>query len=88
MAQEFVRDLFTEAHDAAIATAIVSLARSLGIRIIAEGVETREQLRFFLARGCNTIQGYFYSRPLPAEELEKLLEEGFPPAPPVEGLAQ
>ena len=87
VAQEFVRDLFTEPYDAAIATAILSLGSSLGIRIIAEGVETTEQLEFFLARGCKTIQGFFYSRPVPAAEFERLLAgPGFPPRAPGGGI--
>jgi diguanylate cyclase (GGDEF)-like protein len=76
VAQEFVRDILTEPHDAAIATAIVSLANALGIATIAEGVETREHLDFFLSQGCFVIQGFFFSRPIPPGDLGRLLAGG------------
>lgn len=62
--QSFVRDIGTDPDDQAIATAIVQMAHSLGMRTIAEGVETAEQLEFLRARGCDHVQGYHFSRPL------------------------
>ncbi|MFO7530018.1 MAG: EAL domain-containing protein [Marinobacter sp.] len=67
----------TERHDDSVITrAVISLAHNLGIRVIAEGVETEEQLNFLRQHGCNLVQGYLISRPIPAEELERALEEG------------
>ena len=62
--QSFVRDISADPDDQAIATAIVQMAHSLGMSTIAEGVETAEQLEFLRSRGCDQIQGYFFSRPL------------------------
>lgn len=74
--QSFVRDIVFDSDDAAITEAIISLAHSLRLGVIAEGVETQEQLDYLQANGCNEIQGYYFSRPLPADVLTKLLEEG------------
>jgi EAL domain-containing protein (putative c-di-GMP-specific phosphodiesterase class I) len=65
----FIRDVTTNADDAAIATAIINMAHSLRLKVIAEGVETREQLDFLRIYGCDEIQGYILSEPLPADEL-------------------
>jgi diguanylate cyclase (GGDEF)-like protein/PAS domain S-box-containing protein len=71
--QSFVRDISTDPEDAAIAAAIVGLAHSLKLNVIAEGVETREQLEFLRAISCNQAQGYYFSRPLAPDALEKFL---------------
>src|SRR3989344_1089097 len=71
--QSFIRDATTDPNDAQIIRAIVAMARSLGLKIIAEGVETSEQLEFLQGLGCHLYQGYLHSRPLPVEELQKLL---------------
>lgn len=71
--QSFVHNIATDSVQAAITCSIVQLARSLGLQVIAEGVETQEQLEFLKRQRCDEIQGYFFSRPLPAQELEKLL---------------
>ena len=71
--QSFVRDISTDHDDQAIATAIVQMARSLGMATIAEGVETPEQLEFLRARGCDEIQGYHFSRPLLPEVFEQFV---------------
>lgn len=71
--QSFVRGVTKDADDEAITKAIISLSRNLGLRVIAEGVETEEQLAFLRSAGCEEIQGYYYSRPLPEEDFVKFL---------------
>ncbi|MBF0623417.1 MAG: EAL domain-containing protein [Magnetococcales bacterium] len=71
--QSFVRDLTDDSNDAAIVTAIISLGRSLGLRVVAEGVETEAQLAFLAREGCNEMQGYLTGRPMPPEEFERVL---------------
>jgi diguanylate cyclase (GGDEF)-like protein/PAS domain S-box-containing protein len=72
--QSFVRDLVGNADSGAISVAIIRLGHSLGLKVIAEGVETIEQLDFLHASGCNEIQGYYFSKPLPAEEMRLFLK--------------
>jgi EAL domain-containing protein (putative c-di-GMP-specific phosphodiesterase class I) len=71
--QTFVRDITTDPDDAAITVAIISLAHSLKLKVVAEGVETREQLEFLRARGCDQAQGYLLARPMPADAITTLL---------------
>ena len=73
--KSFVQDLLDDEDDATIVRAIIQLGKSLGMQVIAEGVETVEQERYIIAEGCNEGQGYFYSRPLPARELTPLLRQ-------------
>jgi diguanylate cyclase (GGDEF)-like protein len=68
--QSFVRDILTDSNDAAIARTIVALAESMGIAVIAEGVETEQQRIFIAGQGCHAYQGYLCSRPLPLDAFE------------------
>lgn len=74
--QSFVRELPHDEEDAAISKAIVVLGQSLNLEIIAEGVETEGQKEFLVANGCNNIQGYLYSKPLPAQDVGLILSNG------------
>jgi diguanylate cyclase (GGDEF)-like protein len=71
--QSFVRDSTTDPSDAAIISAVIVMAHSLDLKVVAEGVETKEQLEFLRHRDCDTIQGFYFSAPLAAEELEPYL---------------
>jgi diguanylate cyclase (GGDEF)-like protein len=73
--QSFVRDLTVDADDAAIVTAIVAMAKSLGVDVIAEGIETEEQLEELRRLGCRRGQGYLLAPPMPAASIAKLLRE-------------
>ncbi len=73
--RSFVRDIGRGACDRAIVEAIIRMAASLGMRTVAEGVETQEQLAFLRERGCNAMQGYLLARPLPAAEFARFLRE-------------
>jgi EAL domain-containing protein (putative c-di-GMP-specific phosphodiesterase class I) len=68
--QSFVREVLTDPNDAAIARTIVLLGQSLGLAVIAEGVETDGQRQFLADNGCLAYQGYFFSRPLPIDQFE------------------
>ena len=72
----FIQDITTDRHDATISLAIIDLAHSLSLQVIAEGVETTEQIQFLKANNCDQVQGYFFSPPLPAPEFEKMLIDG------------
>jgi len=74
--KSFVRDITTDSSDAAIIETIITLGRSLSIEVVAEGVETAEQLAFLKERDCDAIQGYYFSRPLPQIDLTRLLQTG------------
>ncbi len=75
----FVRDITDDADDKAIVGAIISMARSLGVQTLAEGVETPGQLAFLRERGCDEGQEYHFSRPVPADALADLLRKGVLP---------
>jgi len=68
--QSFVRDVMTDPNDAAIAQAVLTLGRSLGLTVVAEGVETSEQHALLRSHGCCVFQGYLFGRPVPIEELD------------------
>lgn len=71
--QSFVRDLPRDAEDASIVRAVIALAESLGLEILAEGAETEAQVNFLAANRCDRVQGYFYARPMPAEDAQRYL---------------
>jgi EAL domain-containing protein (putative c-di-GMP-specific phosphodiesterase class I) len=73
--QSFIRDVTTDEDNAAIVTALIVMSQQLKIKSLAEGVETQEQLDFLRARGCNEIQGYIFSTPLPADQFEQLIRD-------------
>ena len=75
IAMTFVHGISISAKDEAITKAIIVLARNLGLEIVAEGVETDRQLAFFNHKMCDEIQGFYYFRPMPSAEVEKLLLE-------------
>ncbi len=86
--RSFVRDTPADADDAAIVTAIIGLAQSLNLRVIAEGVESHEQLSFLKERQCHEMQGYLFGRPVPPEDFEGMLRQGSLTPPPAGGAAE
>jgi diguanylate cyclase (GGDEF)-like protein len=74
--RSFISDVTEDPGDAAIATAIISMARSLELSVVAEGIETEEQLAFLRGRGCYRGQGFLFARALPVDEFTELLERG------------
>jgi len=73
--QSFVRDLATDHNDRALSEAIIVMAHKLGLKVIAEGVETKEQCKLLHAAGCDYAQGYLISKPVPAEEFEAFMKD-------------
>ncbi|MDD2659556.1 MAG: EAL domain-containing protein [Methylococcales bacterium] len=78
--QSFVNQMISSPDDASIVRAVISMSKSLNHRVIAEGVETPEQHAFLQALDCDEGQGFYFSRPLPAEALAALLKTGRSPA--------
>ena len=74
---QFIRSAFKEQKDTRLLEAMTGLARSFGVPTIAEGVETAEQFTELKAMGCDIIQGYYFSRPLPADEFEKFFAKEY-----------
>jgi diguanylate cyclase (GGDEF)-like protein/PAS domain S-box-containing protein len=77
--QSFVRQITTIPDETTIVTAVISMGRSLKLRVVAEGVETRAQMEFLQAHECDEAQGYYFSRPVPPLQFAKLLEAGVSP---------
>ncbi len=75
--RSFIRNVETNESDAAIVSAIIAMAQSLNLNVIAEGIENEEQLAFISEKGCQIIQGYYFSPPLPKEEIIKMLTNPF-----------
>ena len=73
--QSIVRDVLTDPNDAAIARTVVALANSLGLSVIAEGLETEEQRAFLARNHCHSWQGYLLSKPIPAADFEQLVRD-------------
>jgi len=71
--QSFIRDVTSDSNDAAIVRAIIAMCQTLGMQVIAEGVETQAQLDFLKDSGCTRYQGYLFGKPMPIEELERIL---------------
>jgi EAL domain-containing protein (putative c-di-GMP-specific phosphodiesterase class I) len=76
--QSFVRQISNSDDDTTIVIAVIALAQSLGLRVIAEGVEMPEELEFLRAHRCDEVQGYYFSRPVIPEQFAKLLKTGIP----------
>ena len=74
--QSFVRGIRIDSDDASIVDAVINMGKSLHMRVVAEGVESRAQLEFLKARGCSEAQGYYFSRPLLADDCARLLKQG------------
>jgi EAL domain-containing protein (putative c-di-GMP-specific phosphodiesterase class I) len=74
--QSFTRDLGTDCDGANIVTAMIGMGKNLHMQVVAEGVETRQQLEILQAQGCGEAQGYYFSQPVPGEDFSRLLEYG------------
>lgn len=72
--QTFIRDLFDDPSDAAIVSTIISIARNLNLKVVAEGVETKEQMEYLYRNHCEEVQGYLFSPPLPVEQFELFMQ--------------
>ncbi|MEC4717754.1 EAL domain-containing protein [Noviherbaspirillum sp. CPCC 100848] len=76
--QSFVRDITTDADNAMIVMSVISLAHNLRLQVIAEGVETVEQFNYLKENKCDQVQGYYFSKPLPADKFERFLQQDLP----------
>jgi EAL domain-containing protein (putative c-di-GMP-specific phosphodiesterase class I) len=74
--QSFIKDIATSADDRSIITAVTAMAHSMNIKVLAEGVETEEQVTFLDATNCDEIQGFLFSKPLPADAFSELMQAG------------
>ncbi len=73
--RSFIRGVPHDANDAAISTSIIAMAHALDLKVIAEGVETEDQLAFLRTQECDEMQGFLFSRPLPADKITPMLEQ-------------
>jgi EAL domain-containing protein (putative c-di-GMP-specific phosphodiesterase class I) len=76
--KSFVTKTPQDKEDQAIVKAVIALAHFLGLQVVAEGVETKEQARYLREEGCEILQGYHFSRPVAPQQLERLFQSGFP----------
>lgn len=74
--RSFVNDIQDAEHDVVLVDTIIMMTQNLGLDVIAEGVETEDELRYLAERGCNTYQGYYFSRPVPVEKFTTMLSSG------------
>jgi EAL domain-containing protein (putative c-di-GMP-specific phosphodiesterase class I) len=74
--QSFIRQITADPAETAIVSAVIAMARNLNLRVIAEGVETAEELAFLRAEDCDEVQGYFFSQPVTADKFAELLKTG------------
>ena len=75
MDMKFIRNIATSETDRRLVALILDIARYLKVKVVAEGVETAEQLEILRKGGCDIVQGYYFSRPLPPEEFERVIEK-------------
>ncbi len=78
--KSFVHDIPEDSNDMAITAAVIAMAHKLQLQVVAEGVETHEQLNFLKNNNCDFIQGFLYSKPMPKEKLEEIIKEGVKPS--------
>jgi EAL domain-containing protein (putative c-di-GMP-specific phosphodiesterase class I) len=76
--RSFIKDIDSDSDDRALAEAIIVMAHKLGLKVVAEGVETAAQRDYLLAAGCDYVQGFLYARAMPAAEFEQLLRQRAP----------
>lgn len=81
--RSFVRDIVHDSDDKAIVEAVIAMGHALGLTVVAEGVETMDQLEFLRSQNCNEAQGYYFSKPLEHDRLEQFLRNRCPEAPPL-----
>ena len=76
--QSFIRQITANPADTAVVSTIIAMGRSLNLRVIAEGVETEEELAFLKLHGCDEAQGFYFGRPMPSEDFARLLANQLP----------
>jgi EAL domain-containing protein (putative c-di-GMP-specific phosphodiesterase class I) len=86
--RSFVRDLPKDSEDQAIAQAIISMGKALGMTVVAEGVETTEQQTFLRDHACDEMQGFLFSKPVAPEEIPGLLRPSLSSSPPLQPLLE
>ena len=75
--RSFVRDIEIDPNDAEICSATIALAHNLGLTVVAEGVETEMQRDYLMEHGCDYLQGYYFSKPLPADEISRFIQSSY-----------